>query len=245
MTLSEREDAYGRAILDFHEGRPGFEIFELDDGYIDVALRGGLPAFYFSPFDRWFEHEKQALRLVRGRALDIGCGAGRHCLYLQEQGHDVVGIDNSPLAIEVARRRGVRDARVMSITDVGPELGRFDTLLLLGSNFALLQSRELARELLRRFLEVTAPGGQILAGVMDPHHGELASYCARNVARDPSRMPGQLRMRIRYKEYATPWFDSLNVSKDELTSIVAGTGWQVERFLGDRVFIAVLTRADG
>ena len=135
MTLSEQEDAYGRAILDFYEGKGGFEIFELDDGFIDVAMRGALPAFYFSPFERWFEHEKQALQLVRGRVLDIGCGAGRHCLYVQDRELEVVGIDNSPLAIEVARRRGVRDARVMSIFDIGPGLGMFDTLLLLGSNF--------------------------------------------------------------------------------------------------------------
>jgi SAM-dependent methyltransferase len=242
MTLSEQEDAYGRAILDFYEGKGGFELFELDNGFIDVAMRGGLPAFYFSPFDRWFEHEKQALQLVRGRVLDIGCGAGRHCLYVQEHGHEVVGIDNSPLAIEVARRRGVRDARVMSIADLGPGLGSFETLLLLGSNFALLQSRARARELLQRFHEVTTPDAQILAGVMDPHHGELAHYCAHNAAHAPERMPGQLRMRIRYKGYATPWFDSLNVSKPELESVVDGTGWTIERFIGDHVFIAVMKK---
>lgn len=242
MTLSEQEDAYGRAILDYYEGKGGFEIFELDDGFIDVAMRGALPAFYFSPFERWFEHEKQALQLVRGRVLDIGCGAGRHCLYAQERGLEVVGIDNSPLAIEVARRRGVRDARVMSVADIGPGLGVFDTLLLLGSNFALLQSAARARELLRQFHEVTEPDAQILAGVMDPHHGELAPYCARNAARDPRRMPGQLRMRIRYKGYATPWFDSLNVSKPELASVIADTGWVIERFIGDHVFIAVMTK---
>ena len=92
---------------------------------------------------------------------------------------------------------------------------------------------------------MTAPDAQILAGVMDPHHGELAGYCARNVARDPSRMPGQLRMRIRYKGFATPWFDSLNVSKEELASVVDGTGWKIERFLGDHVFIAVLKKQIG
>jgi SAM-dependent methyltransferase len=240
--LEEHEDAYGRAMLDYLEGKSSFELFELDDGFIDVALRGGLPAFYFAPFDTWFDHEKQAMDLVRGRTLDIGCGAGRHCLYLQKKGHDVVGIDNSPLGIDVCKRRGVHDARVLSVADLGPELGLFDTLLLLGSNFALLQSRERARALLHQFHGITAPDASILAGVMDPHEGELASYCAWNVKRDPSRMPGQLRMRIRYKQYATPWFDSLNVSKQELVEVIAGTGWIVERFIGERVFIAELKK---
>jgi len=147
--------------------------------------------------------------------------------------------------IYVAARLRVFDALKpgpLAIDEVRPGLGVFDTLLLLGSNFALLQSSALARDLLRQFHEVTAPDAQILAGVMDPHHGELAPYCARNVARDPERMPGQLRMRIRYKGYATPWFDSLNVSKPELESVVDGTGWIIERFIGDHVFIAVMRK---
>ncbi|MCK4414566.1 MAG: class I SAM-dependent methyltransferase [Candidatus Eisenbacteria sp.] len=42
---------------------------------------------------------------VRGRILDVGCGAGRSMLYLQQKGRAVTGIDISPLAIEVCRRR--------------------------------------------------------------------------------------------------------------------------------------------
>jgi SAM-dependent methyltransferase len=39
-----------------------------------------------------------------GRALDLGCGTGRHATaYLVERGLEVVGIDISPLSIEAAR----------------------------------------------------------------------------------------------------------------------------------------------
>ena len=44
-------------------------------------------------------------------------------------------------------------------------------------------------------------------------------------------MGGQVRIRIRYKDYATPWFDYLLVSKKELAEILDGTGWQASALL--------------
>jgi len=38
-------------------------------------------------------------------ALDIGCGAGREALFLAGQGVSVMGVDSSPVALELARSR--------------------------------------------------------------------------------------------------------------------------------------------
>ena len=43
--------------------------------------------------------------LEPGRALDLACGAGRHSLYLAEQGWHVTAVDGSPLAIEILEER--------------------------------------------------------------------------------------------------------------------------------------------
>ncbi|NQT82293.1 class I SAM-dependent methyltransferase, partial [bacterium] len=77
------------------------------------------------------------MRLARGKVLDIGCGAGRNSLYLQQKGLDVLGIDLSPLAIMVCQLRGFKKARVMSITEVDSRLGTFDTIVMYGNNFGL------------------------------------------------------------------------------------------------------------
>src|SRR5439155_25169192 len=98
----------------------------------------------FSPFRRWPKAERAAMRYVRGRVLDVGCGAGRVALHLQERGHDVVGIDLSPGAVEVARRRGAKDVRELAITRVGPKLGLFDTIVMFGNNFGLMGGRRRA-----------------------------------------------------------------------------------------------------
>jgi SAM-dependent methyltransferase len=43
--------------------------------------------------------------LPPGRAVDAGCGTGRHSLRLAELGHDVTGIDLSPAMLQHARSR--------------------------------------------------------------------------------------------------------------------------------------------
>ncbi|MCD2098813.1 SAM-dependent methyltransferase [Rhodococcus rhodochrous] len=42
--------------------------------------------------------------LPHGRALDLGCGEGRHSLWLATRGWEVVGVDFSEVALDKARR---------------------------------------------------------------------------------------------------------------------------------------------
>ena len=57
--------------------------------------------------------------------------------------------------------------------------------------------------------------------------------------------PGQIRMRVRYKGYRTPWFDYLFVSEAELHGLVQGTGWRAAEILRSEgaVYAAVLEKA--
>jgi 2-polyprenyl-3-methyl-5-hydroxy-6-metoxy-1,4-benzoquinol methylase len=52
--------------------------------------------------------EKKAIDYAKGRVLDVGCGAGRHILYLQKKGLKVLGIDQSPLAVNMCKLRGAK-----------------------------------------------------------------------------------------------------------------------------------------
>ena len=62
--------------------------------------------------------------------------------------------------------------------------------------------------------------------------------------RKRGRMPGQVRIRIRYEDYATPWFDYLLVSPSEMAGVLKGTGWSIERTLksGGPAYIAVIRK---
>ncbi len=218
------------------------EIVEREDGFISASQLGG--EFYLAPFRRWPAHHRQAMRFVRGRVLDIGAGAGRVALHLEERGHDVVSIDVSPGAIEVCRKRGVKDPRLLGIDDVDSSVGPIDTIVMLGNNFGLFASRAKAKRLLRHFRGLTTERGRIVAETRDVHATDEPvhlEYQARNVAR--GRLAGQIRIRVRYRVATTPWFDYLMVSRDELEEILNGTGWRLARSLdSDDTYVAVLEK---
>jgi SAM-dependent methyltransferase len=243
VDMKKLQDAFGHAVMDFHRGMGGWAVVERDDGYFDSSE--GIDV-YFAGYKEWPSHQRKAMKLAKGRVLDIGCGAGRHALYLQGKGMDVVGIDESPLAIRVCRERGLERARVASITRIPPNLGVFDTVLMLGNNFGLFGSRRRARWLLRRFGSLMSDNGRILAESHDPSATKNPfhrRYQRMNVKR--GRMPGQVRIRLRYQSYATKWFDYLLVSRGEMQGIVKGTGWKIARHIesGGPLYIAVLERA--
>ena len=241
--MKKAQDAFGQAMYDCFHGRGGFEVVERDDGHLMVSAG---PEMYFQEYSEWPGFERRALRHVAGRVLDIGCGAGRIALYLQEKGHDVVGIDNSPMAIQTCRERGLEHAEVLPITRVSSRLGAFDTIVMFGNNFGLVGGYDRARWLLSRFYSMTSEKGRILAQANDPHQTKVPAhleYHAKNRRR--GRLPGQLRIRVRYKGYSTAWLDYLLVSKDEMEGILEGTGWFVSDFIDSDgpSFVGVIKKA--
>jgi SAM-dependent methyltransferase len=217
LSLAGRDDGYGRVLLDYLDTGRGIEIVERDDGYMDASEYG--PRAYFEPFPKWPKVERKAIRRVRGRVLDVGCGAGRVALHLQQLAHEVVGIDLSPGAVEVSRRRGVKDVRELAVTRVGRALGRFDTIVMFGNNFGLFGSPRRARWLLRRFHSLTNEGARILGESRDPYKTESPEHLSYQLHnRRRGRMSGGLRIRIRHRLSRTPWFDYLIVSPEEMAS---------------------------
>jgi SAM-dependent methyltransferase len=243
--LQREQDAFGRVLLDYLEGRShAATVVERDDGFTDSEN----PGAYLANFRRWFAVERRALRYVRGRVLDVGVGAGRVALELQQRGHTVVGIDVSPLVARVARRRGVTNVRLLALEDIDASLGRFDTVVMFMNNFGLFGSEAKAKRLLRRLHALTPDEGRIVAtssdftGNRSPDH---RAYRRRNTER--GRMPGQFRYRLRYRKHATPWFDWLFVSPREMEGLLRGTGWHLHRVIrheGDNLYAAVIDKDD-
>jgi SAM-dependent methyltransferase len=241
--VKEGDDAFGEMLLRGLSDESVAEIAERDDGFIAVSAFGAKG--YFAARRSWPGAERQAMRYVRGRVLDVGCGGGRVCLEAQARGLEVVGIDVSPGAVEACRRRGVRDVRLLGIDDVDESMGRFDTIVMFGNNFGLFGRPAKAKRLLRRFAAVTTERGRIVAtsrhlyDTDDPSH---LAYQRRN--RERGRLAGELRLRMRYRDLIGPWFDYLIVSKEEVADIVVGTGWTIARILedGGPLYCAVLEK---
>lgn len=239
--FTNNKDAYGHGIEDYFNGRQNaYEIVEREDGYIDIS--GGPPA-YFREYTDWRNCEKQAILHARGRVLDIGCGAGRVLLYLMDKGFDVTGLDNSPLALKVCRKRGVKKLIKKPITSLSRQMGEFDTFIMFCNNFGLFGSFKRAHWLLRRMYGMSGDSAVILATSADSKATSLKEHLEyRKYNRKRGRMPGQLKIRIRYLKYCTPYFDYLLVSPEEMEIIVRGTGWKINKIYRERerIYTAVI-----
>jgi hypothetical protein len=95
---------------------------------------------------------------------------------------------------------------------------------------------------------MTSDDASIIAQSMDPYkkkNHEQAHLKYYRLNRMKGRMPGQSKMRIRYKNFKSRWFDYLFVSKQEMENIANGTGWKIERFLDSTnvlgIYIAIIS----
>ena len=155
------KDLFGKAILDFQTNNDPqaliteTTISEADE--MDVA-------YLFRNFDQMPAIEQRALQLCKGTILDVGCGAGSHSLYLQQQNLDVTSIDSSENAIKACRLRGVKNPIHINLLDVED---KFDTILLLMNGtgiFGTLNQTDLYLNTLKKLLN---PNGQILIDSSD------------------------------------------------------------------------------
>jgi SAM-dependent methyltransferase len=241
--MKPEEDAAGQIMWAFYQGREVFEIWERDDGYISASPTE--PKKYFSEYEDWSTHEKRAMEFVKGKVLDIGCGACRHSLYLQKKGFNVLGIDSSPLAIKVCKLRGMKRAKVMSIEDINFKPRSFDTIIMLGNNFSLFGSFKKAKRLLKKLHRIASRNALIIAETRDLYKTDNPEYLEYyELNRKRNRMSGQLRGRARFQKFASKWFDWLMVSKEEMKEILNGTGWKVKEFIDseDSQYVAIIEK---
>jgi SAM-dependent methyltransferase len=214
-------------------------MLERDDGSIGPAMK---PEEFFLTHEAWPWWEQHALGLAEGSVLDLGAGAGRHSLHLQSLGHDVTAVDSSPGAVAVCRARGVRHVRLADLTTLRADR-QWETLLLMCGNLGLAGDWEPTRRLLTQLGAMTVPGGLLIGDSVDPDDPDDVDYQDRN--RREGFHLGRVRLRLRYGDVVTPWWELLNLPPAEIEMLVSGTGWMLEEHLeeGDDHLVVLRRRA--
>lgn len=103
---------------------------------------------------------------VRGRVLDVGCGAGREAIALAKLGYDVVGIDIAARMVEAAQQNadehGVSISfLVLAAHEVTPALGSFDYILTTSGFYTYVPTRRLRVRTLTALKQVLGPEGTL------------------------------------------------------------------------------------
>jgi SAM-dependent methyltransferase len=234
-------DAFGQALLDYLvHGSDGREHFiERDDGLLEMFDTG----VFFTAKSDWSAIEAAVTERSGSRVLDIGAGAGRHALPLQDTGRNVVALDVSAGAIEVCQRRGVLETFTGTVFEYAETNTKpFDTFLLCGNNYGLLESPQHAPKFLSGLTRMAAPGAEIIGTCMDPYSTTDPLHLAyHEFNRSRARLPGQIRLRSRWANLASPWFDYLFLPVRELEELAETAGWElVTQESGPGSYVAIL-----
>lgn len=157
------KDLFGKAILDYQTNNsPEDLITETTISEEDEMS----VAYLFRNFDEMPSIEQKALQLAKGKVLDIGCGAGSHSLYLQnERNLETTAIDISPSAIQACQLRGLKNAFIQDILTLENE--KFDSILLLMNGTGIFGTLKNTPKFLQKLKSLLNPGGQILIDSSD------------------------------------------------------------------------------
>ena len=155
------KDLFGAALRDYYNKNYTEDLMTSTN----ISDEDALPLPYlFRSYLEMPKLEQFALKLAKGKILDVGCGAGNHSLYLQEKGLQVKAIDISKGAVDVAEKRGVKNVTLLDVLD---ETETFDTILLLMNGTGIFQELSQVSKYLKHLKSLSNPNGQILIDSSD------------------------------------------------------------------------------
>jgi SAM-dependent methyltransferase len=159
------------------------------------------------PLGRWLVPatavDERVVSRAAGPVLDVGCGPGRHVRALARRGVLALGVDVSPAAVSLARRRGTAVIEGSVFSRV-PAAGTWGSALLLDGNLGIAGN---PRRLLRRVRALLASSGSIL------------------VETDPPGWPTRATLaRLESAGVTSEWFPWALVGADGLAAEAAAAG---------------------
>ena len=157
------KDLFGKAILDYQTNNSPEDL--ITETSISEADEMSV-AYLFRSYAEMPKLEQKALQLAKGKVLDVGCGAGSHSLYLQnELNLDVTAIDISANAIKACELRGLKKAKVQDIMQLDGE--KYDTILLLMNGAGMCGKLKNIPNFLQKLKSLVTDDGQILVDSSD------------------------------------------------------------------------------
>lgn len=220
-TLRPDADIWGRILrAQMQGGEVRYRVLR-EDG----ARFGDSAAYYLAPYPAWLACERRVVAFVDGPALDLGCGAGRVALHLQERGVEVVGVDRSPGALAVARRRGLKAAHLAEAGRDPLPPGRFRTAVLLGNNLGIAGTVAGTVRLLAQLRERLGSQGRIVFSTIDPRSRLRDRLYQRRLERQ-GRYRGEYRFRMEYGGFAGPWFGLVLFEPEVVARLAEDGGWR-------------------
>jgi SAM-dependent methyltransferase len=232
--------AYGTALLDYMQGNQEASILICrDDGF-----KAELPVkVFFKTPTKFSAIENKALELCKGSVLDVGGGGGSISLYLQSKGFSVSSIDICPSAVEIMRRRGVKNVEVADIFQLKDV--KYDTILMMGNGIGMVETVKGLESFLNKVSHLFEPGGQLIFDSLDVTKTNVPEHLEYQQAnKDAGRYFGEIRMKFCYGDIEGPYFGWLQVDPETLRKYadLIGLDCKIVYRQEDGEYLSLLTR---
>ncbi|MGV3509528.1 MAG: class I SAM-dependent methyltransferase [Sphingobacteriaceae bacterium] len=210
-------DVFGSALLDeFNNGAA--EVLWLHNSY-DEPEEMPMDVFFRNE-DEMPEMELEALKICKGKVLDIGAGVGSHSLVLQKRGFDVTSVEISSDACAIMKNRGLK--QVVN-TNIYSFIGKkYDTLLMLMNGIGLAGTIQNLPKLLLHCKSLLNDGAQIIFDSSD------ISYLYEGLPKPKNNYFGEICYQYEYKGNKSNWFEWLYVDKATMEDLVKRSGFKME-----------------
>jgi len=220
-----QHDIFGEAITAYFNTKQEQIITvsnqDFDDDQIPVS-------YLFRTYTQMPKIEQKALQLAKGAILDVGCGAGSHSLFLQnEKKLNVVAIDTSIGAIDICKKQGIHQTYTENFYD---HQGKYDTLLLLMNGSGIIGKLDQLNTFFNKTKELLNPNGQVLIDSSDLIYlfeNEKGEYWI-----DAKKgYYGELTYQISYNHKSSEVFDWLYIDFNTLKRACQINGFECELVL--------------
>lgn len=219
--MKREKDAMGKAIADFYKGNANGKLrvlspmFEEDEIPLSTLFR----SFRDMP-----KMEQKALKMAKGKTLDVGAGSGCHSLWLQNNGVDVTAIDISPYSVETMKARGVVNVLEQDFFTLDE---KYDTILMLMNGIGIVGTLEKLPDFFKHINNVLAEDGQLLCDssdlcyLYDDKDGIVELM-------DSDKYYGELEYTMCYEEICGDSFPWLYIDANTLRNYAEANGFKME-----------------
>jgi SAM-dependent methyltransferase len=139
--------------------------------------------------------EDLIVKLIKGRALELGAGPARVSRALRDRGVQVVTTDADNEIVEMYSARGWADSCPVSLPEIPAVLGKFDAVIALRGVLGLSGEIDAVRLSLQRIRDSLNPGGRLI----------FTASRVQSVLVVAGRSPLEYRVRFIYRGRRSAW----------------------------------------
>lgn len=213
-------DPFGEAIKDYFEKGKAPKI-KVNSNYTENEEIP--PSWFFRSEKEMPLVEREALKLCKGKILDVGAAAGCHSLLLQKKGYNITALEKSSIACEVLFKLGIQ--KVVNEDIYSFAANEFDTILLLMNGAGIGETIAGLEKLLKHLKNLLSPNGQILIDSSDIKYLFEENDGSYWVDLSNTNYYGEMEYEVSYKKSASK-FKWLFIDFENLKKIAHKIGFE-------------------